>query len=77
MGEDAVLGAAAADAGHWSEDNAASQAAGCELFIATRKDRRQPAELRDAAPPRGRIPKGLSARDRMQRKLRTRRGRAI
>jgi transposase len=77
MGEDAVLGAAAADAGYWSDDNAASQTAECELFIATRKDRQQRAELRDAAPPRGRMPKGLSARERMQRKLRTQRGRAI
>ena len=77
MGEDAVLGAAAADAGYWSEDNAASQAAECELFIATRQDRQQRAELRDAPAPRGRMPKGLSARERMQRKLRTKRGRAI
>jgi transposase len=77
MGEDAVLGAAAADAGYWSEDNAASQTAECELFIATRQDRQQRAELRDAPAPRGRLPKGLSARERMQRKLRTRRGRAI
>src|SRR3954465_3311405 len=77
MGEDAVLGAAAADAGYWSEDNAASQTGECELFIATRQARQQRAELRDAPAPRGRMPKGLSARDRMQRKLRTRRGRAI
>ena len=77
MGEDAVLGAAVADAGYWSEANADSQTEECELFIATRKDRQQRAELRDATPPRGRIPKGLSARGRMQRKLRTKRGRAI
>ena len=77
MGEDALLGAAAADAGYWSEANAASQTEECELFIAARKDHRQRAELRDAPPPRGRIPKGLSARGRMERKLRTKRGRAI
>jgi hypothetical protein len=77
MGEDAVLGAAAADAGYWSEDNAASQTVECELFIATRQDRQQRAELRDAPAPRGRMPTRLSARERMQRKLRTRRGRAI
>jgi hypothetical protein len=76
-GEDAVLGAAVADAGYWSEDNAASQTAECELFIAIRQDRQQRAELRDAPAPRGRMPKGLSARERMQRKLRTKRGRAI
>jgi transposase len=77
MGEDALLGAAAADAGYWSGADAASQTEECELFIATRKDHRQRAELRDAPPPRGRIPKGLSARGRMERKLRTKRGRAI
>ncbi len=77
MGEDAVLGAAAADAGYWSEANVTGQTEECDLFIATRQDRKQRAELRDAAPPRGRIPKGLSARGRMQRKLRTKRGRAI
>ncbi len=77
LGEDAVLGAAAADAGYWSEENAASQTEECELFIATRQDRKQRAELRDAASPRGRIPAGISARQRMQRKLRTRRGRTI
>jgi hypothetical protein len=77
LGEDARLAAAAADAGYWSEENAASQTEECELFIATRQNRKQRAELRDAASPRGRMPKGLSARQRMQRKLRTKRGRAI
>ncbi|HUF45991.1 MAG TPA: transposase [Aestuariivirgaceae bacterium] len=77
MGEDALLGAAAADAGYWSEANAASQTEECDLFIATRKDHKQRADLRDAPAPRGRIPKGLSARGRMERKLRTKRGRAI
>ena len=69
-GEDAVLGAAVADAGYWPEANAASETEGCELFIATRKDREQRAALRDAPPPRGRMPKGLTARERMGRKLR-------
>jgi len=77
LGEDEVLGAAAADAGYWSQENAASQTEECELFIATRQDRKQRAELREAASPRGRMPKGISARQRMQRKLRTKRGRAI
>jgi hypothetical protein len=47
------------------------------LFIATCQDRKQRAELREAASPRGRMRKGLSARQRMQRKLRTKRGRTI
>jgi hypothetical protein len=74
---DARFAAAAADAGYWSEENAASQTEECELFIATRQGRKQRAELRDAASPRGRMPKGLSARQRMQRRLRTKRGRTI
>jgi Transposase DDE domain len=77
MGEDARLGAAVADAGYWSEANADSQTEECELFIATRKDRQQRAALRDAPAPRGRMPKSLTARQRMDRKLRTRRGRAL
>ena len=77
MGEDALLGAAVADAGYWSEANADGQTEECELFIGTRKDRTQRAALRDAPAPRGRIPKSLTARQRMDRKLRTRRGRAL
>jgi hypothetical protein len=45
------------------------------LFIATCQDRTQRAELRAAALPRRRMPQGLSACLRMQRKLRTKRGR--
>lgn len=77
VGEDAVLGAAVADAGYWSEANAASQTEECALFIATRKDHKQRAALRDTPPPRGRMPKAMTARERMDRKLRTKRGRAI
>ena len=74
MGEDAVLGAAVADAGYWSEANAASQTEECELFIATQKDRKQRAALREAPAPRGRMPRSMTARERMDRKLRTKRG---
>jgi transposase len=77
IGEDAVLGSAVADAGYWSEANAASETEECELFIATRKDHKQRADLREAPPPRGRMPKTMSARARMERKLRTKRGRAL
>ena len=51
MGEDAALGAAVADAGYWSEANADSQTEECELFIATQKDHRQRAALRNAPAP--------------------------
>ena len=77
VGEDAVLGAAVADAGYWSQANAASETEECALFIATRKDHKQRAALRDAPAPRGRMPKRLTARERMDRKLRTRCGRAL
>ena len=77
MGEEAVLGAAVADAGYWSEANAEAATEECELFIATQKDHKQRATLRQAAPPRGRMRKSMTARERMQRKLRTKRGRAL
>jgi transposase len=76
VGQDAELGAAVADAGYWSDANAATETDTCELFIATQKDHAQRAALRDAPPPRGRKPKTMTARERMQRKLRTKRGRA-
>lgn len=77
VGEDAVLGAAVADAGYWSEANAGSQTEECELFIATQKDWKQRATQRDVPAPRGRMPKAITARARMERKLRTKRGHTI
>ncbi len=77
MGEDAVLGTALADAGYWSEANAATETAECELLIATQKDHKQRAALATAPAPRGRMPKAMTARDRMDRRLRTTRGRAL
>jgi len=43
-------------------------------LIATTKDWKQRKELREKGPPRGRIPKGISTMERMERKLRTKRG---
>jgi hypothetical protein len=71
----ARLAAAAAGAGYWWEENAASQTEECEVFIATHQNREQRAELRDAASPWRRMPKGLSARQRLQPPLRTKRAR--
>jgi len=51
--------------------------AGCEYLIATTKDWKQRKAMRDAPPPRGRMPKGMSGRDQMDRKLLTRRGREL
>ncbi len=64
-----------ADAGYWSEANvAALEAKGIEPFIATgRRKHSEPAPRL----PRGRPPQGLSAKERMARKLATLRGHAI
>lgn len=67
------------DAGYWSEANiqACSRPEMPELLIATTKDWKQRKLLRERGCPRGRIPKGVSPRDRMERKLLTKRGRAL
>ena len=79
MVEEAVRNARAAprevsaDAGHYSAPEVANlRALGVDPFIAPERTRHGPKP--DPAP-RGRIPKGLSARDRMKRKLRAKRGR--
>lgn len=68
-----------ADAGFWSEANikVCSRPDMPELLIATTKDWKQRKLLREKGCPRGRIPKGLSPKDRMERKLLTKRGRAL
>jgi hypothetical protein len=70
---------ALADAGYWSEANVTtcSRPDGPELLIATTKDWKQRELLREQGCPRGRILGGSSTRDRMERKLLTKRGRAI
>ncbi|QBS36856.1 IS1182 family transposase [Thermaerobacter sp. FW80] len=77
-GVDKPIRAVVADAGAWSEANVRqAPVEGPELFLATSKEWKQRQAWKDAPPPRGRIPKGLSLRERMERKLRTRRGQAI
>jgi len=70
---------ALADAGYWSEASvtACSRPEGTEWLIATTKDWKQRKVLRERGCPRGRIPKRLSLRERMERKLLTQRGRAL
>ena len=65
-----------ADAGYWTDENAALEDDRTELFIATKKDWKQRKALAEQGPPRGRIPKNATARDKMERKLLTVRGRA-
>jgi len=63
-----------ADAGYQSDDNlAALDARGIDAYVAVRRDRHG---VTPPPPPRGRIPTGLSRRERMARKLRTKAGRA-
>ena len=68
---------ALADAGYWSEENAQLADGQTELFIATTKDWKRRKELREKDPPRGRIPDSYGLKERMERKLRTKRGRDI
>jgi len=63
-----------ADAGYQSDENLAHlEARGIDAYVAVRRDRHS---VPPAAAPRGRPPKALSRRERMARKLRTKRGRA-
>ena len=72
------IGAALADAGYCSDKNLTATASdGPELLVNTTKDWKRRKALRERPPPRGRVPKGLSATERMERKLRTKRGAAL
>lgn len=77
---------ALADAGYFSESNVEkmdkektgeAHPNAPELLVATRKDWKQRKAAREHPPPRGREPPGLSCRERMERKLLTKRGRAL
>lgn len=64
-----------ADAGYFSEQNVdLSAKRGLDAFIATGKTKHA---HRDAPAPRGRIPSSATVKERMHRKLRTKRGREI
>jgi len=65
------------DAGYWSENGILEAPPGVELFIATKKDWKQRNALAELPAPRGRIPQSATARERMERKLLTKRGKKI
>jgi len=70
-----VPGALSADAGYWSEENAATLAYWeIDAYVAPEKISHR--EWREAKAPKGRIPKGLTEKERMRRKLTTKTGRA-
>lgn len=62
-----------ADAGYCNEADLEKDC-GHEILMATQKDWKRRKQLREEPPPRGRIPKTLSATGRMERKLKTKRG---
>lgn len=68
------IGVVVADAGYLSDTNL-TITDGPEVLIATRNRRKTPVEQRPA--PRGRIPKSATPRERMDRKLSTKRGRQL
>ena len=70
---------ALADAGYWSEANVTTNNGleSPEFIIATTKDWKQRKLLRERGCPRGRIPLSLSPKERMERKLLTKRGRTL
>jgi hypothetical protein len=74
-GVQGVIKAMLGDAGYYSETNAAAlEQRGIDACLATERLKHHE---KVASAPRGRIPRGLSAKQRMARKLRTKRGRAM
>lgn len=71
--------ALAADAGYWHEglDVQGIESKGTELFIATANRHKERESAAQEPAPRGRIPKDASKQERMTRKLRTERGKAV
>jgi transposase len=70
-----AIRAALGDAGYYSETNAKDlEQRGIDPYLATERLKHHE---KVAAAPRGRIPKGLSAKQRMARKLRTKKGREM
>jgi len=65
------------DAGYWCEDQIRQIHDEIDLYIATTKDWKQRKTLKEQPPPRGRIPKNITMRERMERKLRTKKGQAV
>jgi transposase len=71
-------GVALADAGYGSDDNFTKRPAGdVELLVAVQKDYKQRKACNEQPPPEYPIPEGLSPTELMERKLLTKRGRAL
>jgi len=71
--EEGKINLGRADAGYCNEVDLEKEC-NHEILMATKKDWKRRKQMREESPPRGRIPKHLSATERMERKLRTKRG---
>ncbi|MCK5774148.1 MAG: transposase [Thermoplasmata archaeon] len=65
------------DAGYDNEDQISQYRESIDLFIPTQKDWKQRKAMREQPSPRGRIPNHLTNRERMERKLLTKKGKNI
>ncbi|MGH2772899.1 MAG: IS1182 family transposase [Actinomycetota bacterium] len=75
-GSDRKIKVLLADAGYYSEDNLKQQDEGPELLVATNKGWKHRKQAQKN-PPKGRTPAGLNTRQRMERKLETKRGQRL
>ncbi|MFP4186268.1 MAG: IS1182 family transposase [Thermoplasmata archaeon] len=62
------------DAGYWDEESLKDISLYTELYVATEKDWKERKKMREKSPPKGRIPKDATYKERMERKLRTKKG---
>lgn len=77
-GIDETVDVALFDAGYCNEENLKeADPFGPEVLAATTKDWKQRKAMREQGYPRGRIPKGLTEKEKMERKLLTKRGREL
>ncbi|MGM0510196.1 MAG: IS1182 family transposase [Thermoplasmatota archaeon] len=65
------------DAGYWDEETLKYLSLYTELYVATEKDWKERKKMREKPPPRGRIPKDATYKEKMERKLRTKKGKEI
>lgn len=65
------------DAGYWDEERLQDISLYTELYVATEKDWKERKKMREKTSPRGRIPKDATYKERMERKLRTKKGKEI
>jgi hypothetical protein len=78
VGVSTPIGVVVADAGYMSDQNLADHDPdGPELLIATTTSHKQRVAASERGAPRGRIPKGATPRQRMERRLLTKRGQAL